>query len=67
MPLPYKPMTKQQDQERNLIPEGEYCFTVLQSTQKRNKANTMDMLEIELELHSCINCGGFEFHLENIK
>ena len=21
--------------------------------------------EIEAEMHSCVNCGGFEFHLEN--
>ncbi len=32
-----------------------------------NFTESVSETEIELELHSCINCGGFEFHLENIK
>lgn len=30
-----------------------------------NFTQSVSEKEIELELHSCINCGGFEFHLEN--
>jgi len=32
-----------------------------------NFTESVPEIEIEQELHSCINCGGFEFHLMPIK
>lgn len=52
-------------------------FGVTRSSSKKhwvcNECNTPNFTqsvpeeEIELELHSCINCGGFEFHLESVR
>ena len=32
-----------------------------------NLTDSVPEIEIELELHACIKCGGFEFHLVEVK
>jgi hypothetical protein len=48
MALPYKKLTEEQDQMRNVLDKGEYPFRVLSIAQKPTKKGDNQMLEVEL-------------------